>query len=166
MTLLPRLDPLHKRWSALGSRERTAIWLAATLVLAAACWQLLLAPALSTLRTADLQGRALDTQIQQMLTLQKQAQALQAQPPLSLDEAVRSLTQATRQTLGTSAEMTVVADRAKVTLKAASADSLARWLTQARLNAKSLPQEVRLTSLTANGATTWSGTVFMGLPQR
>jgi general secretion pathway protein M len=166
MSLQSRLEPLQKHWSALGSREKSAIWLAVLLVLATFFWQLLLGPALTTLRTADLQARTLDTQIQQMLALQKQAQALQAQPALGLEEAVRTLTESTRQTLGASAELTVVGDRAKVTLKAASADSLARWLTQARLNARSLPVEARLTNQSGANGVTWSGTLFMGLPQR
>jgi general secretion pathway protein M len=160
------LRVLHARWNALGSRERSALVLAAASVLALLLWQFFIAPALVTLRTADAQARTLDTQLQQMQTLQKQAKALQAQPQLGYDEALRALTLATQQTLGASAELSVTADRARVTLKGASADSLARWLSQARLNARSLPIEARLTQTPSASGAVWSGVLVMGLPQR
>ena len=157
---------IQSRWKTLGARERKALTLALVLVVGALLWQFFLAPALATLRTADAQALALDAQLQQMQALQKQAKALQGQPALSFDDALRALTQATQQTLGSSADMTVAADRAKVTLKGASADSLARWLSQARLNARSLPLDARLTSTpSANGAV-WSGVLIMDLPPR
>lgn len=157
---------LSARWSALGARERRGLMLAVVLVAAATLWQFLVAPAVVTLRTADSQARALDTQLQQMLVLQKQAKALQGQPALGFDDALRALTQATQQTLGTTAEIAVSADRAKVTLKGANADSLARWLSQARLNARALPTDARLTSTVTPTGTVWSGTLVMGLPTR
>jgi general secretion pathway protein M len=154
------------RWAALGTRERRGLLVAVVLVAAAVLWQFLVAPTLVTLRTADTQARALDTQLQQMLALQKQAKALQTQPALGFDDALRALTQATQQTLGNTADIFVTADRAKVTLKGASADSLARWLSQARLNARSLPVDARLTSTTTPAGTAWSGVLVMGLPAR
>jgi general secretion pathway protein M len=166
MTFKWGLPLLQSRWSALGSRERSALILAAASVSALLLWQFFIAPALVTLRTADTQARTLDAQLQQMQILQKQAKALQAQPQLGYDEAQRALTLATQQTLGASAELSVTADRAKVTLKGASADSLARWLGQARLNARSMPIEARLTQTPSAAGAVWSGVLVMGLPQR
>ncbi len=162
---LPALS-VQARWAALGARERRGLLLAVLLVTTAMLWQFLVAPALVTLRTADAQARALDAQLQHMLALQKQAKAMQGQPALGFDDALRALTLATQQTLGSAAEISVTADRAKVTLKGASADSLARWLSQARLNARSLPVDARLTSTVAPAGTTWSGVLVMGLPAR
>lgn len=157
---------LQARWTALGARERRGLLLAVVLVAAALLWQFFLAPSLVTLRTGDAQARALDTQLQHMLALQRQAKALQTQPALAFDDALRALTDATAQTLGKNAEISVTADRARVTLKGASADSLARWLSQARLNARSLPVDARLTSSLAPTGTVWSGVLVMGLPAR
>ncbi len=157
---------LQARWAALGARERRGLSLAGLLVTVAVVWQFFVAPSLVTLRTADAQARALDTQLQQMLALQKQAKVLQTQPALAFDDALRALTQATQQTLGSTAEISVTADRAKVTVKGASADSVARWLSQARLNARSLPLDVRLTSATSAAGTVWNGVLVMGLPPR
>jgi general secretion pathway protein M len=157
---------LQSRWAALGARERRGLLLAFALIATALLWQFFIAPTLVTLRTADAQARALDTQLQHMLALQKQAKALQTQPALGFDDALRALTQATQLTLGTTAEISVTADRAKITLKGAGADNLARWLSQARLNARSLPIDARLTSTVTPTGTVWSGVLVMGLPAR
>jgi general secretion pathway protein M len=130
-------------------------------------WQLLLAPALLTLRSAATQGQALDVQLQQMLTLQAQAKALQKQAPLDYADALRALQQATKQTLGATAQMSVTADRATVTLQGSAADAVAQWLAQARLNARSVPLEARLTRQpSATTGVTWTGVFVMSLPQR
>ena len=160
------LRVLQARWNVLGPRERLALMLAAASLLTLLLWQFFIAPALVTLRTADTQARTLETQLQQMQSLQKQAKALQAQPALGYDESLRALTLATQQTLGASGELSLTADRAKVTLKGASADSLARWLGQARLNARSMPIEARLTRTASASGVVWSGVLVMGLPQR
>ena len=98
--------------------------------------------------------------------MQAQAQTLQNQPPLSFDEALRTLTATTQQTLNTSAQLGVAGDRASVTLKNASPDALAQWLTQARLNARSVPTEARLVRADAPGGGSWSGVLVMSLPAR
>ncbi len=161
------LSPLLSRWNRLATREKTL--LAAVLALAALAllWVLLLAPSLQTLRTAGAQAKALDAQLQHMLTLQAQANALQKQAPLGYDDALRALKLATTQTLGVAAQLNVVAERANITLQGAGADALAQWLAQARLNARSTPLEARLTrAATPAGTVTWSGTLVMSLPQR
>ena len=172
MTLTSAFGPLRARWSRLDSRDQTLVGLALLLVLATLLWLLSVAPSLATLRTADAQARSLAAQLQRMQAMQAQAQALQKLPVLGFDDAVRALTAATRQTLGQAAQLSVVGDRASVTLKAASADALAEWLTQARLNARSLPLEARLVRApaapapAAAGAAAWNGVLVMGLPQR
>ncbi len=157
---------LHTHWRALAPRERRLLGFAATLVLGALLWAVLLGPALRTMRSAPTQASALDLQIQQMTMLQIQAQGLQKQAPLGYEEALRALTQATEQTLGKSAQLKPSAERATVTLQAAPADALANWLVQARLNARSVPVEVHLTRQGMPGTGTWSGVLVMALPQR
>lgn len=157
---------LGTHWARIAPREKKLIRLAAGLLLAALLWLLILAPALATLRSADAQAKALDVQLQRMRALQAQAAALQKQTPLGFDDALRALTSATKQSLGASAQLIVAGDRATVTVKAASADALAQWLAQARINARSVPLEARLVRTTAPEAATWNGVLIMGLPQR
>ena len=186
MTLPPNFQA---RWDALAGRERLLLLLAATVVVAAALWWLALAPALATLRAADLQHRQLDAQLQQMQSMQAQATALQSQPKLGFDDAQRTLEALLKQKLGASAQMSVVGDRASVTLKGANADALAQWLTQARINARAVPSEVRLVRsatpspgsamsgagtaaassggvASVSGNAVWDGTLVLNLPAR
>lgn len=151
------------RWEALAPREKLLSAAAAGLVLLALLWWVVLGPALAVLRTADAQHRALDAQLQRMRGLQAQAQALQSQPRQSHDESLRLLETSVRQRLGTSARMQIAGDRVTLTLTATPADALAQWLTQARVNARALPSEARLTR---NPAGAWDGTLVLTLPPR
>ena len=159
MTLPP---VLMARWNALARREQQAVLAALVLVLGAVLWWVALAPALSTLRSAPQQQRLLETQLQHMQRLQQQAKTLQAQPPLTLAES-RRLLEASVKTLGPNAQLTMVGERVTLTLKGASADALAQWLTQARLTARASPTEARLTR---NAAGTWDGAVVLILSTR
>ena len=177
MILSPQLQA---RWDALAGRERLFLLLAVSVVLAAALWWLALAPALVTLRAADAQHRQLDAQLQQMRSLQAQATALQSQPKLGGDDAQRTLDALLKQKLGASAQMSVAGDRASITLKGANADALAQWLTQARINARAVPSEVRLVRSAMSGSgsaapgaaasgagnAVWDGTLVLNLPAR
>ena len=79
------------------------------------------------------------------------------------DEALRALEQTIRQRFGTTARYSIGGDRVTITLSAAAPDTLAQWLTQARVNARALPAEARLTR---NAAGQWDGTLVMSLPAR
>ncbi len=154
---------LTARWAALAPREKLLVGAAAAVVGVALLWWVGLAPALQTLRSAPAQHRSLDAQLQRMQALQAQAQALQAQPKQGHDEALRALEQTIRQRFGTTARYSISADRVSITLTAAAPDTLAQWLTQARVNARALPAEARLTR---NAAGQWDGTLVMTLPAR
>lgn len=154
---------LQARWNALAAREKTLVLAACGLVGIALLWWVALAPALATLRSAENQHRALDAQLQRMLRLQAQAQAMQAQPRQTHEEALRQLEQAIRGQLGTTARYAIAAERVTVTLTGASAQALAQWLAQVRVNARALPGEARLTR-NANGS--WDGTLVLALPPR
>ena len=159
MTLPP---VLMTRWNALARREQQAVLVALVLVLGAVLWWVALAPALSTLRSTPQQQRLLETQLQHMQLLQQQAKTLQAQPPLTLAES-RRLLEASVKTLGPNAQLTVVGERVTLTLKGASADAMAQWLTQTRLTARVSPAEARLVR---NAAGTWDGVMVLILSTR
>ena len=98
-----------------------------------------------------------------MRSLQAQAQALQSQPKQRGEEALRMLELSVRERLGTSARLVVAGDRATITLSGAPPDALAQWLTQARVNARALPGEARISR---NAAGLWDGTLVLTLPAR
>ena len=152
---------LARKWAQLAPREQHLVAGAAGLVLAAVLWWLLLAPPLSVLRAAEAQHRAFDSQLQRMLGLQAQAQALQSQPRQSADEATRLLEATVREKLGTTARMAIAGERVTITLGGASPEALGQWLTQARTNARALPVEARLAR---NAAGQWDGTLVLALP--
>lgn len=156
---------LKTRWEALAARERVLLAGAAGLVGLALLWWAAVAPAWNTLRTADAQHQTLDAQLQKMRELQAQAQALQSQPQVRHDDALRAL-EASVRPLGATAQLGVVGDRATVTLRGASAESLAQWLVQARVNARAVPVEARITRRVSIGPATWDGTVVLNLPPR
>lgn len=167
MSLDSTLASVRARWSSLPGREKNLVRISFLLVVGLLLWQFSVAPSLRTLRTIDAQTKSLTAQLQQMQSLQTQAQSLQKQPALDIEESVRILMSVTKQTLGASAQLSVAGERVTVTLKNASADALAEWLTQARLNARSVPLEARLVRASAPpGSANWSGVLVMGLPAR
>ena len=76
MSLAELRAQLRGRWQHMTPREKTIATAAAVLVSLALLWWIAIAPALSTLRSAEAQHAALDGQLQQMLGLRAQAQAL------------------------------------------------------------------------------------------
>lgn len=166
MSLPQSFAPWQERWNRLADQEKQMLVMVIAVIVGAVLWLLVLAPARVTLRTADTQARALDAQLEHMQVLQSQVQALQRQPALGFDEALKALTTATQQTLGATAQLSNTADHASVTLKGASADALAQWLAQARLNARSVPLEAKLVRTSTAGVSTWNGVLLMSLPQR
>lgn len=154
---------LKQKWAMLGPREQRMVAGASALVAVALLWWLALAPPLAVVRAAETQHRALESQLQQMLGLQAQARALQTQPRQTVDEASRLLEATVRQQLGPSARMSISGERVTLTLAGTSPAALGQWLTQARINARVLPAEARLTR---NAAGQWDGTLVMALPPR
>jgi general secretion pathway protein M len=156
-------DELRARWAALAPREQALVAAAAGLVLLALLWWIALAPALSTLRTAEEQHRALDRQLAHMRRLQAQATAMQSQPRQNHAESMRQLEAAVRQQLGTSARYAIDGERVTLTLTNAPAAALAQWLSQVRANARAIPGEARLVRNPTGG---WDGTLVLALPAR
>ena len=166
MKIADTLAPLRARWTQLDSRERTLVFAALSVVGVALLWWVGISPALGTLRQADAQRSGLAAQVQKMQSLQAQAQAIASQPKINRDDALRAL-EASLKGLGATAQLNVAGDRATVTLRNTAADALARWLSQARVNARAIPSEARLTrsAASAGSAAAWDGTVVLSLPQ-
>lgn len=154
---------LRARWAGLAPREQALVAAATALVALALLWWLAIGPAVATLRSAESQHREVDTQLQQMRRLQAHARAMQAQPKLNHDEAMRQLEAAIRQQLGASARYAIAGDRVTITLTNTPANALAQWLSQVRTNARAIPGEARLARNTAGG---WDGSLVLTLPPR
>jgi general secretion pathway protein M len=161
----------RQRWQQLSPRERGLLSLGLCVMGLALVWWLALAPALRTLHDAPLKQAAVDTEWQHLKDLQSQAQALQKQPRLSSAEALQALQKTTTDLLGSSARLNTTGDRYTVTLTAVSAQDLAQWLAQARIQARAVPVESHLQRTesppdknTRASTTTWNGSVVLSLP--
>lgn len=161
MKLAAMLNPVQLRWRALKPREQTLVLGALALVCAALLWWVGLSPALTTLRDARAQQATLAADMEKMQRLRAQALAIQAQPKMDRAESVRALEALVKQRLGGRAQMLVVGDRVTVTLKGTGPEELAQWLSQARINARVVPSEVRLVRVSgsAAGPAVWDGSV-------
>ena len=148
---------IQVRWHSISRREQQLVLAALALLLAALLWWVGLAPALATLRSAENQHQLLAAQLQQMQRLQAQVKTLQAQPRMAFDDA-RRLLEASVKSPGATAQLAVAGERVTVTLKGASADAVAQWLMQARLNARAVPSEARLVR---SAAGTWDGSLVL-----
>lgn len=146
-----QLAPLQQRWQALSARERSLTRLAAAAVAILLLWAVGLAPALRTLHTVELRRGPLEAEQQRMLALKAQADRLKAQPIKAGggEDAARALAQSVRERLGDGAQLAIAGERATLTLRNVPATALAAWLAEARVNARTLPVEARLTRAAA-----------------
>lgn len=148
-------------WQERSLSERRALSVALAVVALTLLWWLALGPALATLRSAEAQHRVLDAQLQVMQNLAVQAATLKALPTIKAEESRRALDLAVRQ-LGTAAQLSLQGERAVVTVKNVEASALSAWLSQARTNARAVPQEAHLRiNATRSG---WDGSVVLRLP--
>lgn len=156
--------PLQAALHRLAPREQRAIALAAWVVGLGLLWWLAVAPALHTLRQAPERHARLDAQLSQMRSMASTAERLRAQnaaQPLGRDDVLRALEQATTGLAGT-AQLSVLGDRATLTLKNTPPDALTQWLSQVRVNARLMPLDAKLSRSTESAA--WSGTLVLGGP--
>jgi general secretion pathway protein M len=153
------MNALAQRWASLAGREKTMVVSAGLVMGLALLWWVALAPALQTLRAADAQHAQVDAQLQSMRLLAAEANALRGQRALGYEESLRNLESSIKQTFGAGAVLSVSDARASLTLKGVSADALAQWLSQARINARVVPSEARLLRSSA-GAPDAAGVPF------
>lgn len=166
LKMVTAFSPLRNRWAAASPRERQLIRGAGFLASMALLWWLLIAPPVRTWTQGQAEQRKLDMQWQKMQDLRTQAVALQAIPKISHDDSLRALDASVKQQLGITAQLSVVGDTATVTLRSTPASALAQWLQQARINARAIPSEARLTrsNTIPPGQPVWSGTIVLRLP--
>lgn len=149
-------------WRQLKMSERRLILIALTVISAALLWRVAFAPALKILKEAPNEHRALDAKLLTMRTLSAEAKLLQSQPKLSFDEAQKALQNSVTQRFGTTGQLNIAAERSSLTLKNASAQELALWLAQARVNARALPVEAKL----SRNNDAWDGSLVLSLPKK
>lgn len=117
---------VRQRWASLQPRERLGLSAALAVLAVFLVWTQLLAPALRLWREAPAQHLRLDAQMQRMLALRAQAEALKNKPSKAPDQWREGLTAATRS-LGAS-ELVWAGNTGTVRLKDCTPQALGRWL--------------------------------------
>lgn len=139
-----KFPALKAAWQQRSVRERRLLTLAAAVLGIAVLWQLGVAPALTTWRSAAQRQAELDLQTRHMLQLQAEARQLKTPTRMPRQEAMAQLESSAAALLGKDARLHVQGDVLRVSLVAAPAAGLAQWLALAREKALALPQSARL----------------------
>ena len=162
LTLPPALQQQRERlqqyWRTRAPRERLALAAMAVLLGIAFVWLLFVQPAWRTLRETPVQLDQLDAQLQQMQRLAAEAQALRGVAAVSNAQATAALRAATER-LGDKGRLSLLGDRASLTLNGVPPEALRGWLIEARSAARARPVEAQLTRA-GNG---YSGTLVVQL---
>lgn len=119
-------NAVRQRWTSLQPRERMGLSSALGVLAVFLAWSQMLAPAFRLWQEAPAQHQRLDAQMQRMLALRAQAEALKNQPKNAPDAWREGLTAATRS-LGAS-ELVWAGNTATVRLKDCTPQALGRWL--------------------------------------
>jgi general secretion pathway protein M len=147
-----------QRWAGLPPRERLGVTLAGIAVGIALVWMIGVAPALRTLREAPVQIDALDLQLQAMQRMAADARELRGAAPVPATQAAQALKSATDR-LGDKGRISMMGDRATLTLNGVTGEALRAWLTEARSGARARPVEAQLT----RGPQGYTGTLLVSL---
>lgn len=155
-------------WTTRPARERSLLRLGASVIGAALLWQLALAPALQTWQEAPAKQAALDAQTTRMHQLQAEARGLQPHTPLPRTTALQMLESSAAQWLGPQSRVSLQGEQVLITLKAAPAEGLSRWLNQARSQAQAQAVQAQLQRATpgnpeASASAAWNGTLVLNL---
>jgi general secretion pathway protein M len=171
MNLFTLTAPMRQGWLAAWARrsprERLLLGIGIWVVGLTALWVLALAPALRTWQEAPARQALLDTQSQRMRQLQAQAQGLQKPRAIARTDAALWL-EKNLADLGPNARISLQGDSATLSLQAAPAAALARWLSLARDNAQALPTQAQLQQVSPAKAdspeVSWRGSLVLRLP--
>lgn len=153
-----RADKARAYWRSRAPRERLMLTVMGAVLLFGLLWMLFVQPALRTLRETPAQLENLEVQLQQMQSLAAEAQALRGVAAVSTGQATTALRAATER-LGDKGRLSLLGDRATLTLNGASPEALRGWLVEARSAARVRPIEAQLTRA-GNG---YSGTLIVQL---
>ncbi len=138
----------QQAWAQRKPREQKLLAWGAVVLLLAAVWHLALAPARRTLQEAPAQQARLDAQTQTMRQLQAQAKNLQQTQPITRSESARWLESSLTE-LGPNAKLSLQGERATLSVDAAPAQALARWISLARERATALPVQGQLQAVSS-----------------
>jgi general secretion pathway protein M len=121
-------------------------------------WVLLVAPALSTLRSAPAQLEALDAQLLQMRSMAAEVRDLRNATPVPAAQAGLAIKAAVERQ-GDKVRLSLQNERALLTLQNASPEQLRALLVEARSAARARPLEAQLT----RGPAGFTGTLVLSL---
>jgi general secretion pathway protein M len=152
-------------WDARSPREQTLLRTAAFFLAVVLMWQWAWAPAWRTWQEAPARQAALDGQTQRMLQWQAQAKGLQKPSTISRAEATQWL-EKNLSDLGPNAKLSLTGDDVTLRVEAAPALAMARWLSQAREHAQTLPLKAQMQQANSAGPNEvlWQGTLVLRLP--
>jgi general secretion pathway protein M len=160
----------RQAWDARSPREKTLLRAAAFLLAVVVVWQWAWAPAWRTWQEATTRQAALDSQTQRMLQWQAQAKGLQKPSTISRAEATQWL-EKNLADLGPNAKLSLTGDDVTLRVEAAPALAMARWLSQAREHAQTLPHQAQMQQAQTQQANSaapnevlWQGTLVLRLP--
>jgi general secretion pathway protein M len=137
------LTAWRQRWATLSDRERALALLAAAAVALLLLWWIALQPAWRTLTQTPAQTRAVQLQALQMQRLANETRDLRALPPVDPAQSAQALKTATER-LGSHGKLTLLGDRATLTLDEATPESLHDWLSEVRSAARVRPVNAQL----------------------
>ncbi len=161
-SLVARLQPLRERagaaWRARPPRDRLALSVMALVLGIFLVWVVLVAPAISTLRSAPAQLEALDVQLLQMRGMAAEVRDLRNATPVPAAQAGLAI-KAAAERQGDKVRLSLQNERALLTLQNASPEQLRALLVEARNAARARPIEAQLT----RGPTGFSGTLVLNL---
>lgn len=149
---------LAERWAALPLRQRMLASTAIGVIGFALVWSIAVQPALNTLRTAPAELTRLDAELQQMQRLAAEARELRASPPVSGPQSVAALRSASER-LGSAARLTMVGDRATLTLTGVEAAAVTTWLSEVRAGARARVVEAQL----SRSGTGYTGSIVLAV---
>ena len=145
-------------WKARTPRERQALTVVLLILALFLVWVLFVQPAWRSLREAPAQLDKLDAQMQQMQRLAAESRELRGTAPVSPSQAAAALKAATDR-LGDAGKITLLGDRATLTLNGANPEALRAWLSEARNAARARPVEAQL----VRGPKGYSGSIAVNL---
>lgn len=151
-------DQFNQQWATLPLRQRMLATTAGGVIAFALVWSLAVQPALNTLKSAPREIAQVDADLQQMQRFAAEARELRAAPPLSGAQSVAALRAATER-LGSTAKLTLVGDRATVTLTGADAATVTLWLNEVRAGARARVIEAQL----SRSGTGYTGSIVLAV---
>ena len=153
-----RTEPARRWWQSLAPREQRGVVWALSAITLLVVVMALIRPAWHTLQEAPKQLVAVESQLQQMKQLAREAQQLRATPAVSLAQSTDAL-KASTDRMGAVARMNLQGAQASITFNGVTPEALTEWLREVRTVARVRVSEAQL----ARTGTTYSGTVLVTL---